>query len=108
METTISFPLLFILAKHQTVVCTVLILMFNCTWLAVEIRTVENSEFPLNLQLNNGLHQSLMELRLVQVREPRSVLPIASKNRRSKGGGSDSEESSSDESHPNIMPKEEG
>ena len=51
-----------------------------------------------------------MELRLVQVRETRSALPVSMgvKGRRGKGGGSDSDGTSSGESSPNIMPKEEG
>lgn len=55
-----------------------------------------------------------MELRLVQVRETRSAIPVSvgHKGRRSKGGGarggSDSDGTSSDGSSPNIMPKEEG
>ena len=67
-----------------------------------------NSEFPLNLQLNHGPHQSMMELRLVQVREPRSAIPPPGR-RKSKAmrGDSDSDASGSDGS-PNIMPKEEG
>ncbi len=73
-----------------------------------EIRAVAGSEYPLGLQLNHGPHQSAMELRLVQVRESRSSVPMASGRRKSKvRGGNDSSESGSDES-PNIMPKEEG
>ena len=73
-----------------------------------EIRSVANSEYPLNLQLNHGPHQSMMELRLVQVREPRSAVPPSGR-RKSKAmrGDSDSDGSGSDSS-PNIMPKEEG
>ena len=66
------------------------------------------SEYPLSLQLNHGPHQAAIELRLVQVRESRSSVPMASGRRKSKvRGGNDSDESGSDGS-PNIMPKEEG
>ncbi|XP_064382815.1 uncharacterized protein LOC135331544 [Halichondria panicea] len=72
-----------------------------------EIRAVAGSEYPLSLQLNHGPHQAAIELRLVQVRESRSSVPMASGRRKSKvRGGNDSDESGSDGS-PNIMPKEE-
>ena len=68
-----------------------------------------NSEYPLNLQLNHGPHQSVMELRLVQVREPRSAVPLASGRRKSKAMRNDSDtEGSGGDGSPNIMPKEEG
>lgn len=71
---------------------------------------MSNSEYPLSLQLHHGPHQSAMELRLVQVRESRSAVPMASGRRKSKvrDPGSDSEGSGGSDSSPNIMPKEEG
>ncbi len=73
---------------------------------------MSGSEYPLSLQLHHGPRQSAMELRLVQVRESRSAVPMASGRRKSKvrGGdqGSDSDGSGRSDDSPNIMPKEEG
>ncbi len=71
---------------------------------------MSSSEYPLNLQLHHGPHQSAMELRLVQVRESRSAVPMTSGRRKgtARDQDSDSEESGGSDSSPNIMPKEEG
>lgn len=73
-------------------------------------------EFPLNLQMNHGNHQSYMELRIVQLRDSLSVPPLSTLAGPGKGSsrGAAANESGSDEdivleeSNPNLIPKEEG
>lgn len=83
----------------------------NC----LENRIVDGMELPLGLQLNyGGGQQSYMELRIVQLRDTLSALPISSiahagsKGRR--GSNASAHDSDSDDTHSdsNLSPKEEG
>lgn len=66
-------------------------------------------EIPLNLQLNHGNHQSYMELRVVQLRDSLSAPPLSAIARGAAANDSDSgEDTVSESSNPNLIPKEEG
>ena len=70
---------------------------------------MDHLEIPLNLQLNYGVH-NCMELRVVQVRDSRSF-PTTKGRPKSRGASVDGESSDdtlSDGSNPNLVPKEEG
>ena len=86
----------------------------NFTNTFLENRIVDGKEVPLNLQLNYGVHPNYMELRIVQLRDSLSAPPLASVGRGRSGSrgasadSTDSDETLSEGSNPNLVPKEEG
>ena len=86
-----------------------------CCCCCLENRIVDGKEIPLNLQLNYGSHPGYMELRIIQLKDTLSAPPLSSvmsKGKNSSQGASandsDSDETISEGSNPNLIPREEG
>ena len=70
-----------------------------------EVRTIGKSESPLEIQLQYGPHNTILEMRLVQVRDSRVKI-----SRRGRGlmNDSDSDDEETLRGRRNMIPKDEG
>ena len=91
----------FLLKMHVGRVACLLIIFISFS----EVRTIGKSESPLEIQLQYGPHNTILEIRLVQVRDSRVNI---SRRGRDLMNDSDSDDEETLRGRRNMTPKDEG